>query len=728
MVAAADAVGMTTVFGPEQYTRVPGAPATFTDTFEHCGTAPCELVVVNGDGTPKERISSATVELNGEEVINQRNFNPTVDQLVRPVTLADQNQLSVRLASKPGSFVTVSAQCRASLVNLSASSPGVSLQAEDSLLSAITIANDGTAAASDVEVTGITLAQGMLASPSPLPTSLGTIAADGSAVLNANFSGGPFVPGQSYTVTVEGTYTAQDSTYCFTLSADLVVPPAAPGSNTLSFIELEPDEVSGGGFPHQPLDFDEDEVNLPLWTVPTGPSVSGTPTPTGTEVMPAPFGDPPAIVFFANNPLNLISGNFNGQASTTAEPSGSVTAIDNTGQRVVFSTANWTAAYSTDSGGTFTQLDPTTIFPNDAVGFCCDQIVQYVPSIDRFFWLLQGNGYRLAMASPADIRNNNGTAWTYWNLTPGVFGSCTSFDYPDMTVGNNALYLSWDAKTNCSGGFQVARIALTGTNSLVNAGTITVGFTHPSDGPMAWGSHITQNTGDEIFWAGHNNSSNMRIFSLAEGSNTYFWRDVGISSWANNAPTSLTPDGQDWLAKNFNGPGGNSFPRNGVIGATRSGSELWFGWTAGTDSNFQQPHIEMVQLDRDNSFHKDQQVQIWNNNYAFAYPALATNACTGEVGLSFEYGGTNAYYEDHVVGFWGDFVAYRTTGSDVGTNRFGDYVSIRQAPPTEADPGNLFSAFGYGLNQVPAPGTGTNTDVHYVLFGRPASTCGPIIE
>ena len=28
------------------------------------------------------------------------------------------------------------------------------------------------------------------------------------------------------------------------------------------------------------------------------------------------------------------------------------------------------------------------------------------------------------------------------------------------------------------------------------------------------------------------------------------------------------------------------FPRNGIIGAARSGNQLWFGWTAGTDDNF----------------------------------------------------------------------------------------------------------------------------------------------
>jgi hypothetical protein len=130
----------------------------------------------------------------------------------------------------------------------------------------------------------------------------------------------------------------------------------------------------------------------------------------------------------------------------------------------------------------------------------------------------------------------------------------------------------------------------------------------------------------------------------------------------------------------------------------------------------------MVALDRSNNFNKIQQVQIWNNSYAFGYPALSTNFCTGEVGISFEYGG-NGNYENHVVGFWGDYVAYITTGSDVGTDRYGDYVTIRQAPLTDSDPGNLFTAFGFGINKVAPPGSGSNTDVHYILFGRPASSC-----
>jgi hypothetical protein len=414
------------------------------------------------------------------------------------------------------------------------------------------------------------------------------------------------------------------------------------------------------------------------------------------------------IVFRENDPLGITTS-----LSGTAEPSGA------SGGGVIFVTANWTAAYSTDGGTTFTQLDPTTVFPNDAVGFCCDQIVQYIPRIDRFVWLLQGNGYRLATASPAQIINSNGTAWTYWNLTPNVFGPA---QLRLRHVGGNPALRADAGFGGCSGGSRSC-----GRRSRVSTGaTITVEFTDPANGTVTWGSHLMQDTLDEIFWAGHNNNKSLRVFSLQEGSNTYFWRDRGISSWANNTPlTSLSPDNQNWINFLFNpttqNPGGG-FPANAVLGGTRVGNQLWFAWSAGTDGNFPQPHIEMVALDRSNNFNKVQQVQIWNPNYAFAYPSLSTNRCTGEVGLSFEFGG-GGNYENHVVGFWGDFVAYITTGSNVGSTRFGDYVSIRQAPVTAGDPGNLFTAFGYGRNSIPPPGSGTRSDVRYVLFGRPSSSC-----
>ncbi len=717
----------TPAYGPVQFTRSSGAPDTFTASFQHCGTGQqCQIIVTNGGAGGGNRISSASISLNGVQVVGPSDFNQHVAKIVKPVSLGANNQLTVTLASKPGSFVIVEIDCAPSGVTLTAGNPGDSL-VSNTLFTALPIVNTGTAAAQNVTATALTVTGGTLLTPG-LPDNLGTIAASGgSTVLNAEFTG-TFLPLSNLVQSVNGTYTVGTATYCFAISAGLTIPPASPGQVNLQTVTAPPNTVTGGNFPHQPLNFDDDVNDVSRWTVPMGPFVPGGTPPNPTGPIPAPAGDPPAITFAANNAVGIVSGGYNGSVGTTAEPSGAgpVATAGATGAGVVFTTANWAAAYSTDGGSTFHSLDPTTIFPNDVVGYCCDQIVQYVPSINKFVWLLQGNGYRIATASPADIINSNGTAWTYWNLPPSLFAGFqnenldTSLDYPDMAVGNNYLYASWDAGVSCASpcdwGHQAVRISLA---QLGAGGTITIEYTDPGDGRMAWGAKLSHDSLNGVFWAGHNSNSQMRVFSMYEGQGYYSWRDIGVSSWPTGGLSSSTPDGKNWLTKLAD------FPGNAVIGSTRTGNGVWFAWTVGTNNSFQQPHIEMVELDSGNNFNNLQQVQIWNNSFAFAYPALAANACTSEVGLSLELGG-NGNYENHAVGFWGDFLVYLDTNSNVGTTRYGDYVSIRQAPWTSANPGNLFSAFGYGLNSVTP--SGVRTDLRYVLFGRPASSCQPNIQ
>jgi len=620
----------TPVFGPTQYMRATGRPQTLTDTFERCGTAACQIVITNGNADATNRISSASVFINGVRVAGPSDFNQQVDEIIVPVELGDENEVMVELASKPGSFLVVEVNCAASPVILSERGTGVNLLNPTTLLTALRIANSGTAAAEDVEVGAIALSDGTLISPA-LPLHLGTIPVGDGAVVNADFSGS-FAPLGHHVLAVEGTYAAADAIFCFELASDLEIPPAAPGFGPLLTATVAEHFISDAPFTPRPPEFTV-ATNPPFWAVPIAPFVPGTPTPGGTGATAAPFGAaaPFAAALSAEEAAGTVvfdanTGGINGGAaansSTTSEPSGA-----SDGDDVVF-------VYSTDGGATFTPINPTAIFPADTVGYCCDQVVQYVPSIDRFIWLLQGStsatqlgGYRLAAASPAAIVSSGATAWTYWNLTPAVFGqpAGTGFDYPDMSVGDNFLYLGWDAgfgcPTGCTQGFQVARIRLTDIQA---AGSIGIGFTNPAHGGVAWGAHISQNTRDEVFWAGHNNNSSMRVFSLAESSNSYFWRDIGISSWATGGLSSTTPDGLDWLTKLRN------FPGNAVHGLTRQFNQIWFAWSAGTDDNFSRPHVEMVTLDRGNNFNVTQQVQIWNNDFSFAYPALANNACTGE--------------------------------------------------------------------------------------------------
>ena len=273
-------------------------------------------------------------------------------------------------------------------------------------------------------------------------------------------------------------------------------------------------------------------------------------------------------------------------------------------------------------------------------------------------------------------------------------------DYPDLTVGNNYLYVSFDAMDGPQRGLMVVRILL---SELKAGGYIHFGFTHPLDSATAHSAHLTQNTGDTIFWAGQDHTSELRIFSWPEGSPSYSWTDVPIFSWSNVGYSSITPGPgtYDWMTKL------SGAPRSAVLGATRSNNDLWLAWSAGTDSNFPQPHIEMVDLDISNNFKLKQQVQIWNHDHAFAYPALATSS-TGEIGLSLEYGG-NGIYENHAVGFWGDSLVYITTSSNRGINRYGDYVTIRP----DRTYGGFFDAFGYGIEGSKGMG-----DTHFVIFGR----------
>jgi len=98
-------------------------------------------------------------------------------------------------------------------------------------------------------------------------------------------------------------------------------------------------------------------------------------------------------------------------ASNVGEPS---TAMNG---QVVFYTGNWYAASSPDGGNTFQYLDPATVFKQfDPPGsqFCCDQVVNYIPQIDMFVWLLQygpesgDNIQRLAFAKTADVVQGSG--------------------------------------------------------------------------------------------------------------------------------------------------------------------------------------------------------------------------------------------------------------------------------------------------------------------------------
>lgn len=110
LALTAPAFAQTVLFGPKQYTRTAGPPNQFTDTFTLPAgtTAPYTLHVVNGNANGTNRISSATVKLNGVQIAGPNDFGQNVAVIDRAVALQASNTLEIRLTSAPGSFLVVS--------------------------------------------------------------------------------------------------------------------------------------------------------------------------------------------------------------------------------------------------------------------------------------------------------------------------------------------------------------------------------------------------------------------------------------------------------------------------------------------------------------------------------------------------------------------------------------------------------------------------------------------
>jgi hypothetical protein len=495
---------------------------------------------------------------------------------------------------------------------------------------------------------------------------------------------------------------------------------------------VPPQRAFGAPFPPAVrTDDPADEANeFPAPKVPRGP-FRGFLTP-GQPIKPL---DIKSDAGSGDNPDPVVFGKYTNYG-TVATPFSTV-AADISGAEsgsIVLATGNWYAAYSTDGGSTFTSVDPTTIFDNTADGgFCCDQIVQYVPSIDRFVWLMQftsgadgKNRLRIASASPETVSSSKCTSWTYWDLTSDALGVITTaadaalakpihwLDYPNMSVGTNFLYISVDnvgsgGSSPPTGGRIIVRIPL---SEIAAGGTINFRYTDWAKSGNAYASHVTQNTGDEAYWAGNKNNSTLQVFNWNENSTSYSWRDVGVNNWPNGTLTSKAKDGNDWLTK------ASSFPLFGVIGATRRGNEVWFAWMASNGAgatggfNFPNANTQVVKIDPSNNYKRIDQFAIWNNDYAFAYPALAVNG-QNEVGIALGWGGTNDN-ANCAVGILGDFVVWYPEVSTASTTRWGDYVTARQASPQT----NLFAGFGYAILKDSTTTAGVKFDPFYILFGR----------
>jgi hypothetical protein len=383
---------------------------------------------------------------------------------------------------------------------------------------------------------------------------------------------------------------------------------------------------------------------------------------------------------------------------------------------VVLMSGNWFVRYSTDGGGSWTTVDPTTVFPKWAGhDFCCDQIVIYVPAIDRFVWFMQhdadGSGigaFRLAAAAPADIEKKFETAWTYWNFTAKSFGLGEDMDYPDLSYTSEFLHIATDATT--TNGRLVVRVAL---SDLRAGGTLPGRHTHPDKSTSAVGAHLVQGSSDGAFWVGSPDNSHLEVFSWPDSGTGYSWYQTGVAAYPNGTLSSTGPNGSDWLKWLS-----SHVPGFHVSGGVRVGGVLWLAWTASSGSGtsngptFPNAHVRIATVDVAARTVTGER-QVWNSAYAFAYPSLNVNT-QGEVGIAVGVGGSrdNAHASFGIVG---DNTVWHVDEGDTTPGRWGDYLTVR---PNGRN-GIRFAGFGYYTTKD--AGDKTKYDAHpfYLVFGRP---------
>ena len=425
---------------------------------------------------------------------------------------------------------------------------------------------------------------------------------------------------------------------------------------------------------------------------------------------PDPRGNRDPVIFHQYRPSDTLTK----ALTNAADMSGADSEAD-----VVLMSMNWSCDASNDGGATWKRLDPTTIFPETlGGGFCCDQIVTYVPNIDHFIWFLQygadasGQGaFRIAAASSSSVKNDP-TVWTYWDFVAGDFGYAASdMDYPDLAYSSEYLYVSTDVLSVI--GRLVVRIRL---SDLAAGGTVGFDFTDPAQSTTAYGGHLVQQTRSQAVWAGHQDNSTLQIFTMPDAGSTYSSFTVPVATWPRGTQTSTGPDGNDWLTKL------RSFPNYAVTGGVERGrgGNVVLSWSASNGAgaaggfDFPNTHVRVAEIDMSGQ-KLVSEMQVWNPDYAFAYPALAVNG-SNEVGIILGWGGASNH-ANCAMGIIGDFVVWFRDDSTRTVARFGDYLTTRRAERNR----NLFAGFGYFVSEVAGqPANCTYTPI-YVRYGR-AST------
>jgi hypothetical protein len=383
--------------------------------------------------------------------------------------------------------------------------------------------------------------------------------------------------------------------------------------------------------------------------------------------------------------------------------------------RVVWYAGNNGAGYSLDGGASFKYADPRRMFPEGENAFAGDQVVVYVPRINRFVWYLQywcaqpdehcegarsSNIARIAVASPEEVAADPEGAWTTWVISPSDVGRRHDwFDYPDVGFGRHDLYVTTNMFHGNDARSVIERIPL---GALKAGRDFKMRYVVDHD---QFSYKTLESTATRGFFATHGSDTKLLTLTWDEGSSLLLPHRTrhGVNATEDyDSPTG--PNDLSW--------GERLDPR--ITAATRRGNELWVAWsegreiclTKGCKASWPQPHIHVVVLDA-RTFHFLRERFIHNPDYAIAFPSLATDAL-GRVGMTFAFGGGTAGNASPAAGYLTPDESFRQVATSPDPGYQGDYLSIHPDWPD----GTRLTGSGYVSGVSP----GGVDEAHWLFY------------
>jgi hypothetical protein len=213
----------------------------------------------------------------------------------------------------------------------------------------------------------------------------------------------------------------------------------------------------------------------------------------------------------------------------------------------------------------------------------------------------------------------------------------------------------------------------------------------------------TQGASGVMYFASHNSLQQIRVFTWPEATNQISQFDINVAPWTAGQYTAPCTDGSDWIRR---------CDSRITAGYVASG-EVGFMWTANARADRPFPYVRVIRLRDAATPTLLSQHDIFNANYAYAYPDASPNSA-GEIGIAL-YRGGGAQMPGHVVGvmnrangLW-NLAATRDGTNGPADHKWGDYLTCRRDSTNTAH----WVAAGCTLQ---GGGARTNIEPRYVRF------------